>query len=179
MCTDTPKLHHAYSIFFIIGTAGALQVPVIGWQPLQSLEQLGPLGIFVVLQVIYIADMIAGMMKLSDGARDGLRVTMVVAGAAIAVAILFAAMESGYLGPVSARVRGLFIKHTKTGNPLVDSVVSTHRNLISRDASERLLLMTGRAPSHSYPRLLEIFPHHHVPRSYRSGISRDEEGSAY
>jgi dolichyl-diphosphooligosaccharide--protein glycosyltransferase len=26
------------------------------------------------------------------------------------------------IGPISARVRGLFVKHTKTGNPLVDSV---------------------------------------------------------
>ena len=26
------------------------------------------------------------------------------------------------MGPLSARVRGLFIKHTRTGNPLVDSV---------------------------------------------------------
>ena len=30
--------------------------------------------------------------------------------------------SSLFAGPVSARVRGLFIKHTKTGNPLVDSV---------------------------------------------------------
>jgi dolichyl-diphosphooligosaccharide--protein glycosyltransferase len=112
----------ADSLFFVIGTAGALQVPVIGWQPLQSLEQLGPLGIFVVLQVIFLADIVAGVMKMSDSARDGLRVTMVVAGGAIAVAVLMTAMDSGYLGPVSARVRGLFIKHTKTGNPLVDSV---------------------------------------------------------
>merc|ERR1719235_3049589 len=27
-----------------------------------------------------------------------------------------------YFGPPSARVRGLFVKHTRTGNPLVDSV---------------------------------------------------------
>lgn len=27
-----------------------------------------------------------------------------------------------YLGPISSRIRGLFVKHTKTGNPLVDSV---------------------------------------------------------
>ena len=27
-----------------------------------------------------------------------------------------------YFGPLSSRVRGLFVKHTKTGNPLVDSV---------------------------------------------------------
>ena len=29
---------------------------------------------------------------------------------------------TGYFGPISARVRGLFVKHTRTGNPLVDSV---------------------------------------------------------
>ena len=28
----------------------------------------------------------------------------------------------GYFGPLTARVRGLFVKHTRTGNPLVDSV---------------------------------------------------------
>ena len=31
-------------------------------------------------------------------------------------------ITSRYFGPISSRVRGLFVKHTKTGNPLVDSV---------------------------------------------------------
>jgi dolichyl-diphosphooligosaccharide--protein glycosyltransferase len=31
-------------------------------------------------------------------------------------------VPTGYFGPLSARVRGLFVKHTRTGNPLVDSV---------------------------------------------------------
>eukprot|EP00009_Paramoeba_aestuarina_P002587 CAMPEP_0201512098 /NCGR_PEP_ID=MMETSP0161_2-20130828/4424_1 /ASSEMBLY_ACC=CAM_ASM_000251 /TAXON_ID=180227 /ORGANISM="Neoparamoeba aestuarina, Strain SoJaBio B1-5/56/2" /LENGTH=423 /DNA_ID=CAMNT_0047907821 /DNA_START=946 /DNA_END=2217 /DNA_ORIENTATION=+ len=35
-------------------------------------------------------------------------------------------LESGDLLPITARVRGLFVKHTKTGNPLVDSVAE-HR----------------------------------------------------
>jgi len=29
---------------------------------------------------------------------------------------------TGFFGPLSSRIRGLFVKHTKTGNPLVDSV---------------------------------------------------------
>jgi len=29
---------------------------------------------------------------------------------------------TGYFGPLSSRIRGLFVQHTKTGNPLVDSV---------------------------------------------------------
>jgi len=34
----------------------------------------------------------------------------------------FTIFPQGYFGPLSARVRGLFVKHTRTGNPLVDSV---------------------------------------------------------
>merc|ERR1719265_779860 len=46
---------------------------------------------------------------------------------------------TGYFGPLSSRIRGLFVRHTKTGNPLVDSVAehqpasagtyATHLNL--------------------------------------------------
>lgn len=118
----TTKLHRAYSLFFLIGTAGAMQVPVIGWQPLQSLEQLGPLGIFAILQLLALADIVAAIFRVSSTGRVQLQLVMLAAGAAVAVAVLSGAMEAGYLGPVSARVRGLFIKHTKTGNPLVDSV---------------------------------------------------------
>ena len=45
-------------------------------------------------------------------------VALGVVAAAVAVGTV---MPPGYLGPVSSRVRGLFIKHTKTGNPLVVS----------------------------------------------------------
>merc|ERR1719265_1867006 len=38
----------------------------------------------------------------------------------VAVAVVLAPM--GYFGPLSSRIRGLFMQHTKTGNPLVDSV---------------------------------------------------------
>merc|ERR1719240_622573 len=40
--------------------------------------------------------------------------------ALVAVAVML--WPTGYFGPLSARIRGLFVKHTKTGNPLVDSV---------------------------------------------------------
>lgn len=45
------KLHRAYTLFYVIGTLGAIQVPVIGWTPLRSLEQLGALATFLCLQV--------------------------------------------------------------------------------------------------------------------------------
>ena len=98
------------------------QVPVIGWQPLQSLEQLGPLAIFFVLQLLAVADIGRALLSLGPEAHQRLQMMMLGMGAAAVAMLLSAAMEAGYLGPVSARVRGLFIKHTKTGNPLVDSV---------------------------------------------------------
>lgn len=45
------KLHRAYSLFFLVGTSLAVQVPVVAWTPLRSLEQLGPLLQLLALQV--------------------------------------------------------------------------------------------------------------------------------
>merc|ERR1719499_3006226 len=46
-------------------------------------------------------------------------VGMLVFGLLVVACMLY---PTGYFGPLSARIRGLFVKHTKTGNPLVDSV---------------------------------------------------------
>ena len=43
------------------------------------------------------------------------------AGVALSVVVLML-WPTGYFGPLSSRVRGLFVAHTRTGNPLVDSV---------------------------------------------------------
>jgi hypothetical protein len=45
------KLQRAYSIFFVIGTIGATQVPVVGWMHLQSIDQLVPAISFLVVQL--------------------------------------------------------------------------------------------------------------------------------
>jgi dolichyl-diphosphooligosaccharide--protein glycosyltransferase len=45
-----------------------------------------------------------------------------LAAGGVAAAVLGVLIQSGHFGVVSARVAGLFIKHMKTGNPLVDSV---------------------------------------------------------
>ena len=50
-CHST-KLHRAYSLFYLIGTYGAVHVPVVGWAPLKSLEQLGAFGVFIALQLM-------------------------------------------------------------------------------------------------------------------------------
>ena len=46
------KIYLAYSIFYVVGTAGAIQVPVVGLTPLKSLEQMLPLIVFFAIQVV-------------------------------------------------------------------------------------------------------------------------------
>jgi dolichyl-diphosphooligosaccharide--protein glycosyltransferase len=51
-----------------------------------------------------------------------LRIKVGLISAVIGIAVIYLILPKGYFGPISSRVRGLFVKHTKTGNPLVDSV---------------------------------------------------------
>lgn len=51
-----PKLYKGYSIFYTVGTALAIQVPVVGWTPLKSLEQLGPAAVFGGFQLLAFCD---------------------------------------------------------------------------------------------------------------------------
>jgi dolichyl-diphosphooligosaccharide--protein glycosyltransferase len=115
------KLHRVYSLFFVVGTLGATRVPVVGYGPLRSLEQLAPLLVFGGLQVLYVGERYVGTgLGKPDAWNRRLKVYAVSAGAGLLV--LTALFSVGYFGPISSRVRGLFVKHTRTGNPLVDSV---------------------------------------------------------
>ena len=116
------KLHRAYSLFYVIGTYGAIHVPVVGWTPLKSLEQLPCLLVFLGLQVLEVTMIVKRKMKLSKRDYIRLLVKLTVAGLAVLTFLVLFVVPSGYFGPISSRVRGLFLKHTRTGNPLVDSV---------------------------------------------------------
>ena len=118
----TPKLHTAYTLFFVIGTAGAIQFPVVGLMPFKSMEQLGPLFVFIGLQVLHAAERSIKRAKLSGRDAWALRVRYIAVTGAAALCCILALIPTGYFGPLSMRVRSLFIKHTRTGNPLVDSV---------------------------------------------------------
>jgi len=120
-------VHRAYTIFFIVGTSLAVQIPVVGWQPLRSLEQLGPLGVFLGFQVLEFCDIQrrvrAGTKRsfsTAEFVRFRIKIVLLLGLAVVTSAILL--YPTGYFGPLSSRIRGLFVKHTKTGNPLVDSV---------------------------------------------------------
>ena len=118
----TSKLHRAYSLFYVIGTLGAIQVPVVGWGPLKSLEQLGPLAIFIGMQVLEVAAVRRRKYGLSLTKTLVVLIQATLPVAVVVLAVVVALNQQGYFGPFSSRVRGLFVKHTRTGNPLVDSV---------------------------------------------------------
>ena len=116
------SLHKAYSLFWIIGTLGAIQFPVVGLAPIKSLEQLGPAFVFLGMQVLEVGERMVKSKKLTGADAWRARINVYACafvGACVGIAAL---APTGYFGPLSVRVKGLFKMHTRTGNPLVDSV---------------------------------------------------------
>jgi len=116
------KLHRAYTGFYFVGTALAIQVPVVGMSPLKSLEQLAPCAVFIGIQLIEVIERHRRKTKLSNRDVWKLRISVFSAAGCLILCIGYFLAPTGYFGPISSRVRALFVKHTKTGNPLVDSV---------------------------------------------------------
>lgn len=118
----TPGLHKSYTLWWIIGQLGATTIPVIGSAPYRSLEQIGPLGVFGVLQLLAYCDFEAARKKLNENQLRDLRWRVFAIAGAAAGLVGFGLLVTGFFGPISVRVRSLFVKHSRTGNPLVDSV---------------------------------------------------------
>ena len=127
------QLHLGYSLFYIFGTIGAMQFPVVGLAPIKSLEQLGPMFVFFCIQTKYVMTYVwEKYYAKNDGKKFWIFQLKLIGGffITLAVAVLILA-PMGHFGPLSSRVRGLFVKHTRTGNPLVDSVAehqATHES---------------------------------------------------
>jgi len=116
------SIHRAYTLFFIIGTIGATRVPPVGMNPFRSMEQLAPLMVFIGYQVL---EIVAWQRRKHDLSLQ--QTFLILLKVAIPVGVVLMILSAylfsiGYFGPLTARVRGLFVKHTRTGNPLVDSV---------------------------------------------------------
>lgn len=139
------KLWASYSLFYVIGTALAIQVPVVGLTPLKSLEQLGPCVVFLGFQVMEAVEIIRRRNNMSPGQALKLRVQVCTALAGALLIFAFFLAPSGYFGPLSSRVRGLFLQHTRTGNPLVDSVAE-HQPASSRAYFQYLHHVCSLAP---------------------------------
>lgn len=136
-------LYKSYTSFYIVGTCLAIQLPVVGWAPVKSLEQLGPFGVFAGMQVLQLMRVLE--MKYPNVNRWKVRAGVIAGCLAACLPIAYYLWVSGYVGPLSARVRGLFVKHTKTGNPLVDSVAE-HQAASPQAYYEYLNVVCSLAP---------------------------------
>jgi dolichyl-diphosphooligosaccharide--protein glycosyltransferase len=116
------KLHASYTAFYVVGTALATRVPVIGLTPLRSLEQLGPMLVFLGIQLVEYCERLGKRDGLSKAKLWAMRLRVIGLAGAVGMVVVALLWPTGFFGPISSRVRGLFVKHTKTGNPLVDSV---------------------------------------------------------
>ncbi|CCW71932.1 unnamed protein product [Phytomonas sp. Hart1] len=120
-----PSLLYSYSLFFIVGTTIATRVPPVGMSPFKSLEQLSALLVFVFLWTLHMSEALRKRADVNNiRSRKCLRIriralSMTAFGLVLAAALL---LPLGYFQSFSHRVRALFLKHTYTGNPLVDSV---------------------------------------------------------
>ena len=95
----SPKVYMSYTLFYAVGTTLAIQVPVVGWSPLKSLEQLGPCAVFLGYQLFRVCDMIKGKKQMSRMEFLKLRVQVFVACGVVVVLLAMAiAVSVGRIG---------------------------------------------------------------------------------
>lgn len=118
------SVYKTYTVFFIVGTLGAMQVPVIGYAPLRSVEQAPSLLVFCGFQVLQLCDIYRGRQSKGMSATKFFLFRFVVFTfiAGVVAGVAWSLMQLGFFIPLGARIRGLFLEAVKTGNPLVDSV---------------------------------------------------------
>jgi len=114
----TRELTYGYTLWWIISTSMAYCIPTIGKLIYLSLENAAPIIVLVGLWVLFACDI------YSERKKHTAKQAFILKAKACAVCVLLLAviLASGIIIPFSIRVRSLFLKHTRTGNPLVDSV---------------------------------------------------------
>jgi len=117
-------VYRAYTTWYTLGTLGATFVPVVGWMPLKSLEQMPAMLVFLAFQLLELCDTYRRRQKkqMTPWRFFFFRVSVFVAAAAFASLVCVILFQFNYFSPLSSRIRGIFLKHKRTGNPLVDSV---------------------------------------------------------
>jgi dolichyl-diphosphooligosaccharide---protein glycosyltransferase len=118
----TNKIYLSYTLFYIVGTIAAIQIPIVGYAPITTLEQLPSRIIVVLYQFVRFGEYIIKKRSMSRSVASLFRFRLSTIGIILIVAGAAVFVQLGYLVPVSTRIAGLFLRLSKTGNPLVDSV---------------------------------------------------------
>eukprot|EP00727_Mastigamoeba_balamuthi_P006049 m51a1_g2063 putative oligosaccharyl transferase-like protein (1135) ;mRNA; r:1428517-1433401 len=116
------QLGYSFMLFWIISSCLSSVVPVVGLAPFRSLEQAGPMVTFAAFVCLELLHVWSSRKRLTWTANYNAMFVAHAVVAAVAAVVIGSLMQSGYFWPASIRVRSLFVEHTRTGNPLVDSV---------------------------------------------------------
>jgi dolichyl-diphosphooligosaccharide--protein glycosyltransferase len=118
----TNKIYLSYTLFYVVGTVAAVQIPIVGYAPITTLEQLPSRIIIVLYQFVRFGEYVIKRRSMSRSVASLFRFRLSTVGILLIFAGAAVFGQLGYLVPVSTRITGLFLKLSKTGNPLVDSV---------------------------------------------------------
>ncbi len=89
------KLYLSYSLFYIVGTVLAIQVPVVGWTPLKSLEQLGACAIFLGFQILYFCEVMIEKKRMSRAGAWKFRILVIFFAAVVGIIAILICVPSG------------------------------------------------------------------------------------
>jgi dolichyl-diphosphooligosaccharide--protein glycosyltransferase len=101
------NVYLSYTLFYVVGTLLAIQIPVVGWSPLKSLEQLGACAVFFGYQLLYYCEVMRKKNKWSRREAWKFRIKVFGVAAVLGAMFILAVTPKGYFGPISSRVRGL------------------------------------------------------------------------
>eukprot|EP00970_Alexandrium_tamarense_P000593 scaffold69_cov198-Alexandrium_tamarense.AAC.33 len=105
----TTKVYLSYTLFYVVGTSLAIQVPVVGWMPLKSLEQMAPCLVFLGYQALQYCEFMRKKNKMTRREAWKFRVKVFAAGLVVACVLVATMTPKGYFGPISSRMVRLIL----------------------------------------------------------------------
>jgi len=115
------RIYVAYNSFFILGLLCSMQIPFVGFQPIQTSEHMASAGVFALLQAVAFFNYLRGFLTKSD-----FKVFFLTAGT-IAAGLVFTAVVgltwAGVIAPWSGRFYSLWdTGYAKIHIPIIASV---------------------------------------------------------
>ncbi|QIW97175.1 hypothetical protein AMS68_002693 [Peltaster fructicola] len=115
------RLYTSYTTWYALGTLAAMQIPFVGFLPVQSSEHMAALGVFGLLQVVAFTEYIRH--QLPSKQFQTLLLALVVLSFVLASAFLVLLTVSGTIAPWGGRFYSLFdTGYAKIHIPIIASV---------------------------------------------------------
>lgn len=115
------RLYVAYSSFYAIGTLASMQIPFVGFQPVRTSEHMAALGVFGLLQLIALVELLRAYVSSQQFRRLAWAAVAVTAVGGVAALVLLT--YAGYVAPWTGRFYSLWdTSYAKKHIPIIASV---------------------------------------------------------